>query len=77
MTEVLTLIQTNKSNLFQLFYTIQILERFFGMLQNPITTNGYLDQEDINLLRVSDEPKEVVEIIKCWYLRQAILEGRR
>ncbi|RLC96477.1 MAG: TIGR00730 family Rossman fold protein, partial [Chloroflexi bacterium] len=37
---------------------------------------GCISEEDLNLLRVSDEPETVVEIVQTWYMKHQIV-GRR
>jgi uncharacterized protein (TIGR00730 family) len=73
LTEVLTLIQTRKIKpfpviLFNTGYWTGLLE----WLRDQSLANGYISEEDWKLLRLSDDPKEIVEIIRSWYLRQAI-----
>ena len=45
---------------------------FLDWLRKASLGSGYITEEDLKLLRVSDDPKEIVDIIKSWYLRQAI-----
>ena len=49
---------------------------FLEWLQAQSLANGYITEDDFKLLRVSDDPKEIVDIIRTWYLRQAII-GRQ
>ncbi len=77
ITEVLTLIQTKKIKPFPvIMFNSQYWEGFFNWLKTHTLSRGYIDEQDLNLLRLSDDPKEVVEIIKSWYLRQLIV-GKR
>jgi uncharacterized protein (TIGR00730 family) len=77
LTEVLTLIQTRKINPFPviLFNTL-FWKGFLDWLQNLSLANGYITGEDLQLLRLSDDPHEVVDIIRSWYLIQTIT-GRK
>lgn len=73
LTEVLTLIQTKKIKPFPvIMFNSAYWKGLFDWLRDYALTNGYIDAEDLNLVRISDDPKEVVEIIKSWYLRQYI-----
>jgi uncharacterized protein (TIGR00730 family) len=73
LTEVLTLIQTRKIKPFPvILFNSAYWKGLFDWLRDYAQANGYIDAEDLNLVRISDDPKEIVEIIKSWYLRQYI-----
>lgn len=73
LTEVLTLIQTKKITPFPvILFNSGYWSGLMQWLRDQSLANGYISEEDWKLLRVSDDPKEVVEIIRSWYLRQAI-----
>jgi uncharacterized protein (TIGR00730 family) len=77
LTEVLTLIQTGKIKPFPvILINSAFWKGFLEWLQSQSLTSGYVTEEDLKLLRLSDDPKEVVDIIRSWYLRQAII-GRQ
>jgi uncharacterized protein (TIGR00730 family) len=77
LTEVLTLIQTRKIEPFPVvLFNTGYWKGFLEWLQGQALANGYMTEEDLHLLRMSDDPQEVVDIIKSWYLRQAII-GRQ
>jgi len=77
LTEVLTLIQTKKIKPFPvILFNSAFWKGFLDWLRNESVANGYLTEEDLKLLRLSDDPKEIVEIIRSWYLRQTII-GRQ
>jgi uncharacterized protein (TIGR00730 family) len=77
LTEVLTLIQTHKIKPFPVvLINSAFWKGFLEWLQQQSLANGYVTEEDLRLLRLSDDPKEVVDIIRSWYLRQAII-GRQ
>jgi uncharacterized protein (TIGR00730 family) len=77
LTEVLTLIQTRKIKPFPvILFNSVFWKGFLEWLQEQSLANGYITEEDLKLLRLSDDPKEVVDIIRSWYLRQAII-GRQ
>lgn len=77
LTEMLNLIQTQKIKPFPVIvFNSSYWQGFLDWLKNEPLGNGYISASDLDLLRVSDDPKEVVEIVKSWYLKQAII-GRR
>jgi uncharacterized protein (TIGR00730 family) len=77
LTEVLTLIQTRKIKPFPVvLFNSAFWLGFLDWLRKESLANGYITEEDFRLLRVSDDPKEVLDIIRSWYLRQAIV-GRQ
>ncbi|MCR4394119.1 MAG: TIGR00730 family Rossman fold protein [Dehalococcoidales bacterium] len=77
LTEVLTLIQTRKIKPFPVvLFNSSYWQGFLDWLTTKSLANGYISEEDLKLLRLSDDPKEVADIIKSWYLRQIII-GRQ
>jgi len=77
LTEVLTLIQTNKINPFPvILFNSGFWRGFLDWLQNTVLIPGYISESDLHLLRISDQPEDVQNIVSSWYLRQAIT-GRR
>jgi uncharacterized protein (TIGR00730 family) len=77
LTEVLTLIQTKKIKPFPVvLFNSAFWQGFLDWLRKESLAKGYVTEEDFQLLRMSDDPKEVVDIIRSWYLRQAII-GRQ
>ena len=77
LSEVLTLIQTNKIKPFPvILFNTSFWRGFLDWLQNNVLQAGYISQEDLQLLRLSDQPSDVVNIVSSWYLRQAIV-GRK
>jgi uncharacterized protein (TIGR00730 family) len=77
LTEVLTLIQTRKIKPFPVvLFNSEYWKGLLDWLQDKALANGYITEEDLHLLRLSDDPIEVADIIKSWYLRQAII-GRK
>jgi uncharacterized protein (TIGR00730 family) len=77
LTEVLTLIQTRKINPFPvILINSQFWKGFLQWLYDQPLASGYVTEEDLKLLRLSDSPEEVVEIIRSWYLRQ-VITGRQ
>lgn len=77
LTEVLTLIQTNKIKPFPvILFNSTFWRGLLDWLQNTILATGYISESDLHLLRISDQPTDVLDIVSSWYLRQAIV-GRR
>ncbi|MCX6002564.1 MAG: TIGR00730 family Rossman fold protein [Chloroflexi bacterium] len=77
MTEVLTLIQTKKIKPFPvILFNSAFWRGLLDWLQSTVLQPGYISEEDLHLLRISDQPEDVQDIVSSWYLRQAIV-GRR
>ncbi len=74
LTEVMTLIQTKKIKPFPvILFNSNYWKGFLEWMRIQSLGNNYITEEDLHLLRLSDDPKEVVEIIRSWYLRQAVI----
>ncbi len=77
LTEVLNLIQTKKIKPFPVvLFNSGYWQGFLDWLEKYTLANAYISPRDLDLLRLSDDPKEVGEIVKSWYLRQAIVGHR-
>lgn len=77
LTEVLTLIQTGKIKPFPvILFDSSYWKGFLEWMQTRTLVDGYITEDDLKLLRLSDDPKEIVDIIRSWYLRQVII-GRK
>lgn len=77
LTEVLTLIQTGKIKPFPvILFNSGYWRDFLDWMRNKGIAGGYFSDSDLQLLRLSDEPAEVVDIVRNWYIKQAII-GRR
>jgi hypothetical protein len=77
LTEVLTLIQTNKIKPFPvILFNSKFWHGFLDWLQNSVLITNYISESDLHLLRLSDQPSDVQDIVSNWYLKQAIV-GRR
>ena len=73
LTEVLELIQTEKIKPFPvIMFGSEYWQGFLDWLKNSSCVKGYISESDLKLLRLTDEPEEAAEIVKSWYLRQAI-----
>ena len=77
LTEVLTLIQTNKIKPFPvILFDSEYWKGFLDWLQSTVLARRFISEEDFNLLRVCDHPAEVVEIVQNWYTKQEVT-GKR
>ncbi len=73
LTEVLTLMQTNKIKPFPvLLYGSSYWNGFLDWLRNCTLDNNYISKEDLHLLRVYDDTEEIVDAVRQWYLNQKI-----
>ncbi len=74
LTEVLTLIQTHKIKPFPvILFSSAYWKGFLDWLQSHTLAQGYISPEDLDLLRVCDTPKEVVDIVQSWYRKQEVM----
>ncbi len=77
LTEVLTLIQTEKIKPFPvLLFQSSYWEGFLDWLQNKVLYWGYISEEDLDLLRLCDDADTVVDAVQQWYSRQQVV-GRK
>jgi uncharacterized protein (TIGR00730 family) len=77
LTEVLTLIQTHKIRPFPvILFNSAYWRGFLDWLRATPLAAKYIDDSDLQLLRLSDNPAEVVEIVTSWYLKHEVI-GRR
>jgi len=77
LTEVLTLIRTNKIKPFPvILFDSEYWEGFLDWLQSSVLTRKFISKEDFNLLRVCDHPDEIVEIVQSWYTKQEIIGNK-
>ena len=77
LTEILTLIQTQKIRPFPvILFGERYWNGFLDWLKTYTLAEGYISEEDLTLLRVSDQVQEVIETVQRWYIRQEIV-GRQ
>lgn len=77
LTEVLTLIQTNKIKPFPvILFNSEYWEGFLDWLRSSVLARKFISEEDFNLLRVCDNPDEIVEIVQSWYTKQEIIGNK-
>ena len=68
LTEVLTLIQTNKIRPFPVVLVgSDYWKGFLDWLRDSVLNQGAISPQDLDLLRVTDEPGEIIEIVQNWY----------
>jgi uncharacterized protein (TIGR00730 family) len=77
LTEVLNLIQTHKIKPFPVIvYDARYWQGFLDWLKRYALARGYISAEDLNILRVCDSTKEVIESVQKWYWKHEIT-GKR
>ncbi len=77
LTEVLTLIQTHKIRPFPvILYDSKFWKGFLEWLRGTVLTRGFVSEEDFDLLRICDDPTNVIETVQKWYIKQE-LAGRK
>ena len=68
LTEVLTLIQTQKIKPFPvILYSTEYWHGFLDWLEKTVLVRGNISEEDFDLLRVFDSPRDVAEAVWKWY----------
>jgi len=73
LTEVLTLIQTNKIKPFPvILFSSAYWAGLLAWLKATVYKNGHISEEDFDLLRVFDDPKDVADAIQKWYTHQEV-----
>jgi uncharacterized protein (TIGR00730 family) len=74
LTEVLTLIQTDKIKPFPvILYNGDYWRGFLNWLRTVTLKEGLISETDFDLLRVCDSPQEVVDVVQKWYIKQEIV----
>jgi uncharacterized protein (TIGR00730 family) len=77
LTEVLTLIQTQKIKPFPvILYSSEYWGGFLDWLKNTALAKGNISEQDLDLLRVFDSPAEIAAAVESWYTKQEIT-GRK
>jgi uncharacterized protein (TIGR00730 family) len=77
LTEVLTLIQTQKIRPFPvILFSSDYWGGFLDWLRGTVLAHGAISEEDFELLRVMDSPEEVVDAVDKWYHKQQVV-GRK
>ena len=77
LTEILTLIQTQKVKPFPvIMFSSEYWRGFLDWLKGTVLAHGHISAEDFDLLRVFDSPTEVVSAVEKWYTEQKVT-GRK
>jgi uncharacterized protein (TIGR00730 family) len=77
ITEVLTMMQTHKIKPFPvILYDSLFWKRFLEWLRVVVLDRKYISEEDFNLLRICDQPDQVIEAVQKWYIRHEILGSK-
>jgi len=74
LTEILTLIQTHKIKPFPvILFHSEYWSGFLEWLRSSVLARELISEEDLNLLRVCDEPDDVIELIQRWHIKQEVI----
>ena len=77
LTEGLTLIQTGKIKPFPvILFNGEFWKGFLDWLRSSVLGKKFISEEDFNLLRVCDDPDEVIDVVQSWYMKHEVT-GRR
>jgi len=77
LTEVLVLMQTAKIRPFPvILFGSSYWEGLLDWLQSSVLAKGFISEEDLDLLRVCDEPDTVIETVQRWHAKQEVV-GRK
>ncbi len=74
LTEVLTLIQTQKIRPFPvLLFSSEYWCGFLDWMKDTALSHGFISEGEYEMLRVLDKPEDVIEAVKTWYHRQEVV----
>jgi uncharacterized protein (TIGR00730 family) len=74
LTEVLTLMQTRKIKPFPVvLFGNEFWSGFLDWLRGSVLTRGLISEEDFSLLRICNEPDEVVRTVQSWYSKHRVV----
>ena len=77
LTEVLTLIQTHKIKPFPvILFDSDYWQGFLDWLRQSTLARNFIAKEDLNLLRICDDPDEVIDAVQNWHAKQKVV-GRQ
>ena len=77
LTEVLTLIQTQKIKPFPvILFSSEFWCGFLDWMKEVVLAQGFISEEEFELLRVFDKPNDVIDAVKTWYDHQEVV-GKR
>jgi uncharacterized protein (TIGR00730 family) len=74
LTEVLTLIQTQKIKPFPvILFSSDYWRCFLDWLRETVLAHGAISEKDFELLRVCDTPEDVVDAVEKWFHKQQVV----
>jgi uncharacterized protein (TIGR00730 family) len=74
LTEVLTLIQTQKIRPFPvILFSSEYWHGFLDWIKDTILANDFITEAHFEMLRVMDSPDDVIDAVKTWYHRQEVV----
>ena len=74
LSEVITLMQTEKIRPFPvIMYKSDYWQGFLDWMEDTVLARGSISPEDMELIRVCDDPDEVIETVQSWYLRNEVV----
>jgi uncharacterized protein (TIGR00730 family) len=77
LTEVLVLMQTHKIKPFPvILFDSSHWKGLVDWLRSSVLGKGFISEEDLDLLRVCDEPDTVIETVQRWHAKQEVV-GRK
>lgn len=74
LTEVLTLIQTQKIRPFPvILFSSEFWRGFLDWMKNAVLTRGFIAEDEYEMLRVFDKTADVIDAVKTWYHHQEVV----
>ena len=74
LTEVLTLIQTQKIKPFPvILFSSEFWCGFLDWMKDTVLAKGFFSEDEFDLLLVLDKPEDVVNAVKTWYDHQEVV----
>jgi len=73
LTEVLNLIQTEMMRPFPvILFSSDYWKGFLDWVKATVLSEKMISPGDVDLLRVSDSPEEIAQIVQRWYIKQEV-----
>ncbi|MFC1978051.1 TIGR00730 family Rossman fold protein [Chloroflexota bacterium] len=73
LTEILTLMQTMTIRPFPVvLFDSEYWKGFLDWLKSSVLARKFISEEDFSLLRVCDQPEEVIKVVQNWYTKQQV-----
>jgi uncharacterized protein (TIGR00730 family) len=74
LTEILTLIQTQKIKPFPvILFSSEFWCGFLDWMKDTVLKNGFINENEYEMLRVFDKIDDVIDAVKTWYHRQEVV----